>query len=132
MYDVVIFVCDTSIGVFSLRASLNQDLFFPSLRSLIDIFYALKTGIWFSLQKKYIYIYIYTEGASKKKVDKCVMLSREAPQCTMFCIKIDCLGRIDRENEKFRTSILGELCLLRRVKYALRAKRECLKLILTW
>ena len=41
------------------------------------------------------------------------------------------LSRINRKNEKFKTSIPRGLCLLPQFKYALLAKLKCLKVILT-
>ena len=69
-----------------------------------------------------VYICIYR--VYKKKVDKSEIALCFAKRLNVrcFCIKIDCFGtyRINRKNEKFKTSISGGLCLLRQVKYALR------------
>ena len=54
----------------------------------------------------------------------------------MFCIEIDCFGTYNLEQtgkiRNLKLQYLGGLCLLRQVKYAFRAKRKCLKVILTW
>ena len=76
-----------------------------------------------------------------KKIDKSEIALCFAKRLNVQCffIKIDCFGTYNlKKNEKVRSSIMktlipgGGLCPLRQVKYALRAKRKCLKVILNW